>query len=367
MTALKYWVALNRISGLGPRKFEGLATHFGDLGLAWGARASELEAAGLSPEQAAQVVRERSSIDPDDEMARMERAGVTAVARPDAGYPVLLKEIYDPPPVLYLRGTHGLTSDNGLAVVGTRSATPYGREVTARLVTELVGAGLTIVSGLAKGIDGVAHRSALDAGGRTLAVIGSGLDTIYPPEHRSLADAILDRGALITEFPLGHRIEPANFVRRNRILSGLTRGTLVTEAGIKSGALITVKFALEQNRDVFAVPGSILSSRSAGTNWLIQQGARPVTSAADVLEDLRLTTGSQFRLPVSEIEGGLDEAVLASVSDEPVHINDVIRTSGLPSATVSAALTMMELRGLVRQAGPLHYSRVRGLGIGSNR
>jgi DNA processing protein len=364
--ALKYWLALNRIPGLGPKRFERLEEHFGDLEQAWTAGPADLAAAGLEPEIVERILIDRRALDPDDEVEQVERAGLRAFARISPGYPRLLKEIYDPPPVLYVRGTPGALDERGITVVGTRTPTPYGREAALRLTTELASAGLIVVSGLARGIDGIAHRAALDVGATTVAVMGAGLDLIYPHEHRKLADQIAERGALMSEFPLGHKIEPANFPRRNRILSGLTRGTLVIEAGFKSGAMITATFANEQGRDVFSVPGSILSEKSAGTNSLIQQGARLVARSSDILEDLKLAgNGRQLNLygpasPHDEIE----RQVLEGVTDEPVHIDDVIRSSGLPSATVSAALALMELRGLVRQAGPLHYSRSPGLARG---
>lgn len=366
LPALKYWLAFNRISGLGPVRFGMLEQHFGDLGNAWAAGPSDLRAAGLEPELVEQVLIERGTIEPDEELEQVDRAGIRALARVSPGYPELLREIYDPPPVLYIRGTPGPISDLGITVVGTRVPTPYGREVALRLTTELAAAGLIVVSGLARGIDGIAHRAALDAGSTTVAVLASGLDLIYPNEHRKLAEQICERGALMSEFPLGHRIEPGNFPRRNRILSGLTRGTVVIEAGFKSGAMITAKFAEEQNRDVFCVPGSILSEKSAGTNSLIQQGARLVTCGSDVLDDLKIARpDSQMGLGRhASPDGELERQVLLSITDEPVHIDDVIRSSGLPSATVSAALALMELRGLVRQAGPLHYSRTTGLARG---
>lgn len=359
MPALKYWLAFNRISGLGPVRFRMLEEHFGDLADAWVAGPSALQAAGLESELVESVVIERRTIDPDAELEQVDRAGIRALARVSPGYPELLREIYDPPPVLYVRGTFGAIDDLGITVVGTRVPTPYGREAALRLTTELAAAGLIVVSGLARGIDGIAHRAALDAGSSTIAILGSGLDLIYPNEHRKLAEQICERGALVSEFPLGHGIEPGNFPRRNRILSGLTRGTLVIEAGFKSGAMITARFAEEQNRDVYCVPGSILSEKSAGTNSLIQQGARLVTCGSDVLDDMKIARPmQQLGLGIQPSpEGDLERQVLSNITGEPVHIDEVIRSSGLPSATVSAALALMELRGLVRQAGPLHFSR----------
>jgi DNA processing protein len=367
MPSLKHWLAFNRISGLGPVKFKLLEAYFGDLADAWPATSSSLAAAGLEPELVEQIVRERRAIDPDAEVDRVARAGLQTMAKFSPGYPALLSQIHDPPPVLYVKGSLPAVDVIGITVVGTRTPTPYGREVGLRMATELAAAGMVIVSGLARGIDGIAHRAALDVGAKTVAVLGSGPDLIYPHEHRRLAEEICGAGALISEFPPGHGIEPGNFPRRNRILSGLTKGTLVVEAGHKSGASTTASHALDQNRDVFAVPGSILSEKSAGPHRLIQQGAKLVTCASDVLDEYRLarsagqlSLGGQV-LPADESE----RKVLTSVTDEPRHIDELIRASGLPSATVSAALAMMELRGLVRQSGPLHYSRMSGR-IGSD-
>jgi DNA processing protein len=241
--------------------------------------------------------------------------------------------------------------------VGTRRATAYGREVTRQLVSALAANGVTIVSGLARGIDAAAHQAALDAGGRTIAVLGSGLDLVYPPEHKLMAEAVADAGAVVSEFALGTRPESANFPARNRIISGLALGVLVVEAGDKSGALITAHMAAdEQGRPVFAVPGSVLSRASTGTNRLIQQGARPVLGAEDVLEELNLSMVVQHAearasLPVNDTENRL----LNHLSREPVHVDELRALAGLPVAEVSAALAMMELKGMVRQVGGMNY------------
>ncbi len=215
---------------------------------------------------------ERPRLDPDAEWTGLERAGVRVLMPGDAEYPARLREIHSAPPLLYIRGALMAGDDLALAVVGTRRATPYGRAVTERLVADLVAAGLTIVSGLARGMDAVAHRTALEAEGRTIAVLGSGLDIIYPGEHRALAARIAERGALLSDYPLGTQPDATNFPARNRIISGLSRGVLITEAPLASGARITVNYAVEQSREVFAVPGSILSAASATPNQLCGRG-----------------------------------------------------------------------------------------------
>ncbi|MFC2058962.1 DNA-processing protein DprA, partial [Chloroflexota bacterium] len=235
-------------------------------------------------------------------------------------------------------------------------ATVYGREVTARIVAELVQNRITVVSGLARGIDSVAHRAALDMGGRTIAVFGCGLDVIYPPENARLAEAVAERGALVSEYPLGTRPRAENFPRRNRIMSGLSLGVLVTEAGESSGALLTANHALEQNREVFAITGSILSPQSRGANRLVQEGAKMVRDAGDILEELNLTMiPRQLELEQPVAADETESRLLRHLSQEPTHIDEVCRHSGLPIATVSGTLALMELKGIVRQLGGMNY------------
>ena len=244
-----------------------------------------------------------------------------------------------------------------MAVVGTRNATAYGREVTRRVVTDLARRNVTIVSGSARGIDAIAHRAALDAGGRTIAVFACGVDVVYPSEHQHLAQDIAASGALLSEYPVGAQPESGTFPARNRIVSGLCLGTIVVEAGERSGALITASRALEQNRGVFAVPGGIYAPQSAGTNRLIRDSAaKLILSADDVLDELQLQLAPQQLemrqlLPANETEGRL----LALLSPEPRHIDALTRQSGLPVAEVSSALTMMELKGLARGVGGMQY------------
>jgi DNA processing protein len=271
---------------------------------------------------------------------------------------VLLAQIPDPPPVLYVRGELAPEDDWSVAIVGSRKATSYGREVTRRLAGDLARNGVTVVSGMARGIDGIAHRTALEAGGRTIAVLGSGLDVIYPAEHRSLAREIARHGAVVSDYPLGTKPEASNFPPRNRIISGLSLGTIVIEAGFRSGALITADFALDHGREVFAVPGSILSPGSAGCNRLLRDGAHVLTEARDVLEVLHLDQvpekqAARLALPENPVEAALFE----SLSAEPRHLDAVVRSSGIPVEVVSSTLVMMELKGMVRQVGSLQYVR----------
>lgn len=305
LSELKYWVALSRVQGVGPKRFAILESHFGSIKVAWPAPLSELIASGLDTRTAKSIVEARVSIDPDEEWERLEREGVRAVHLRSGAYPALLREIHDPPPVLYVRGDIDSLGDRTVAVVGSRAATAYGREMARRISGGLAGSGVTVLSGLARGIDGTAHRAALDANGKTVAVLGGGLDRIYPAEHTGIAREIVDGGgALVTEYPLGMRPQAEHFPRRNRVISGLSRGVVVV-GDMKNGALLTVRWALDQEREVFAVPGSMLSPKSTGPNWLIQQGARLATGYEDVLEELNLLavvnghTGDEI-----EVEGG---------------------------------------------------------------
>lgn len=287
----------------------------------------------------------------------MARAGVTAHTLADPTYPTRLAEIYDAPPVLYTRGAFAPEDEWAVAVVGTRNVTAYGREVTHRLVADLVRHNVTIVSGLARGVDGLAHRAALDAGGRTIAVFACGVDVIYPPEHRRLAEEIAASGVLVSEYPTGAAPEAGNFPARNRIISGLTLGSIVIEAGERSGALITAQRALEQNREVFAVPGSIFAPRSLGTNRLIRDcGAKLVLSAEDVLDELNLQRVPQ-QLEMRQLlpENETESRLLALLSPEPQHIDALTRQSALAASEVSAALAIMELKGMARHIGGMQY------------
>jgi DNA processing protein len=354
---LKYWVGFNIVPGVGPVRFRRLLDYFGEAPRAWQASASELARAGLDSKTAESVVATRQRLNLERELERLAQQGVQVLTWEDAGYPRLLKEIHAPPPLLYVKGQLSPADDLAVAIVGTRRATVYGKEVTARLAGDLARNRVTVVSGLAKGIDALAHRATLDAGGRTIAVLGSGMDIIYPPEHARLARDIVERGALVTDYPLGTQPEAGNFPPRNRIISGLSLGTVIVEAGEGSGALITADYALEQNREVFAVPGNITSPRSRGCNRLIQRsGAKLVLDVADILEELNLTMAAQqlemrALLPENEVEA----ALLQHISTEPVHVDEIGREAGLPIATVSSTLAMMELKGMVRQVGGMNY------------
>ena len=267
---IKYWVGFSLIPGIGRVRFSQLESYFGGLESAWQASPSDLRQAGLDKSARRAITSWRPKISLEAEMEKLDRYKVKVLTWHDSDYPSRLKEIYDYPPVLYIRGSLLPEDEWCLAVVGTRRATVYGRQVAEEIATDLAQSRITIVSGLAKGIDSVAHTAALEAGGRTIAVCASGLDIVYPAENANLARRIMQRGALVSEYALGTKPRADNFPRRNRIMSGMSLGVLAVEAGQSSGALITANLALEQNREVFAVPGSILSPSSVGTNRLIQ-------------------------------------------------------------------------------------------------
>ncbi|MBI2866737.1 MAG: DNA-protecting protein DprA [Chloroflexi bacterium] len=353
---LKYWVAFNRIPGLGRAKFLLLEKHFGHLSQAWVASPAALKAGGLDEKTVAAIVETRAGISPDAEMEQLAKLGVRALTWHDDAYPRRLKEIYDPPPVLYLRGALTAQDDWAITVVGTRRCTAYGKEAAEQIAGDLARNRITIVSGLARGIDTIAHQAALGAGGRTIAVTAGGLDTVYPPENVRLAQQTIERGALLSEHPPGVKPLASFFPRRNRIMSGISMGTLVVEGDDGSGALITANLALEQDREVFAVPGSVFSPASRGTNRLIQEGAKLVLDATDILEELNLTVAAhQMELRETLQPDDKERDLLKYLSSEPTHIDQVRRLSGQPMAQVSSALAMLEIKGLVRQVGAMNY------------
>ena len=264
MEDLKYWLAFSCVPLLGTVRFRRLEAYFEDMRNAWEASPGELKAAGIEDGPAREMLAARDTISPDAEQEKLQRASVRAITWSHSEYPWRLKEIPDPPPVLYVKGTLQPEDEMAVAVVGTRSPTAYGREAAGVLAADLARNGITIVSGLARGIDGIAHRAALDSGGRTIAVVANGLDIAYPSEHAGLSRRAEEHGAVVSEYPLGVRPNPRSFPRRNRLISGLSLGTLVIEASETSGAIWTVQHALEQDRGVFCVPGSIFP-RQAGS------------------------------------------------------------------------------------------------------
>lgn len=358
---IPFWVALHRVRRLGSVRFALLEAAFPTMEEAWRAGRDELIAAGIDARTATEVVKAHGETDPDAEMERLANAGVRAIPRFQPGYPERLREIDDSPPVIYVRGQWRDEDEWSIAVVGTRRATAYGRQAAGELTRALAANGITIVSGLARGIDGIAHRAALEADGRTVAVVANGLDTVYPSEHAGLSEEIAERGALITDYPLGTKPRSEYFPRRNRIMSGVALGTLIIEGDYKSGPMITARLAGEQNREVFAVPGSIFSSQSRGPLGLIRDGATPVARAEDVLEALNLTMiGAQMDFGRVAPPTNPDERdLMTALTRDPQHVDELVRVSGLAANQVSATLALLELKGLVREVGAMQYVRVR--------
>ncbi len=360
MSDRRYWIGLNMVRGIGAVRMRALLKHFGQARLAWEASPAALREAGLGPTLLERLLEVRQRVDLDRVWERIRALGIEVLTWEDEGYPSRLREIEQPPPVLYVRGTLSEEDRWAVAVVGTRRVTSYGRQVAEEIASFLAQNGVTVISGLARGVDAVAHRAALKAGGRTLAVLGSGVDRIYPPEHRALAEEIISRGALLSDYAPGTPPEGSNFPPRNRIISGLSMGVVVVEAGESSGALITAEFAADQGREVFAVPGTIFAPQSKGTNRLIQQGAHPVLHPRDILDVLNLDRVQHQRvarrvLPADAVETQL----LDALRQEPLHVDEIRRQTGLPIEKVTATLIMMELKGLVRQVGGMHYVAVR--------
>lgn len=360
----KYWIGFNLIKGIGAVRFQQIRSHFGDLSIAWQAPAEAFCEAGLPKRALNNFLRIRQEVNLDDLYDSILEDRITVLTLIDEDYPRLLREIDQSPPVLYLKGSLTPADDFSVAMVGTRRVTAYGQQVARDASIYLAGHGLTIISGLARGVDALAHQHALQAGGRTIAVLGSGVDVIYPPEHRKLAEAICENGALISDYPLGTQPEGVNFPPRNRIISGLALATIVVEAGERSGALITADFAAEQGRDVFAVPGNVLSPMSRGTNRLIQNGAFALVSPQDVLDVLDLAHVDEYKAARQSLPADTTEAKILQIMDfEPIHVDEICHEIDLPIEKVTATLTMMELKGMVQHVGGMRYAAVRDLAV----
>ncbi|MCJ7793166.1 MAG: DNA-processing protein DprA [Candidatus Marinimicrobia bacterium] len=351
-----HWLAFSAFKGIGPKRFALLRDYFGTAKKAWEAGEKELLAIGLGSRLTAELVEFRQKFNPSSSFLRLREKEIDCYFLDDNRYPESLKKIDNPPFVLYVNGSITPQDDLAIAVVGTRRMTGYGGQVTESLVTELVGAGLTIVSGLARGIDSMAHRTALKAGGRTIGVLASGLDIIYPPENASLVKEIINgHGAVISEFPLGSQPMPGSFPARNRIISGLALGTVVVEAPERSGALITARLAGEQGREVFAIPGPVTSPNAAGPSHLIKMGAKLVFKVEDILEELGVKTEFEEKKPV-KAENPEEEAVLGLIEKEAKNFDEIVRETGFDSGKVASIISLLEIKGKVRNLGNMLYS-----------
>lgn len=358
MDAREAFVALNMIDHIGPVRVRQLLDHFGDAPAILRASAAELtRVRGIGPETAEAITHWETNVDLAGELKRIEEFGCQVLVQSDDDYPALLKEIYDPPVVLYVKGTLTRSDKNAVAMVGSRMTTPYGTETTRRLAYQLAYLGVTVVSGGARGIDTAAHQGALNAKGRTVAVLGTGINIVWPAENKELFDRIAANGALITQFPFNRPGDKQSFPIRNRIVAGMTLGTLVVEANLTSGSLITANFATEYGRQVFAVPGRIDSPRSKGCHDLIKKGAKLCEGAEDILSEFEYLFPPSNK-PASPAETGMLPALELSenekkaydtLSSEEISIDDVIRGSGLPASAVSVALLSLEMKRLIKQ------------------
>ncbi len=357
MSELGYWIAMSRVQGVGTGRLRQLKVHFGSLERAWKASLDELRRSGLDDPLSLELCDARKELSPESELEILHKYGVSGFMPNDPRYPRLLAETADSPPVLYVRGHLPEMDALSLAIVGTRRPTAYGRHVAGKLIDELVAAGSITVSGLARGIDTCVHRETLHQGGITVAVLAGGLDSIYPAENLELARKILETGALVSEHPPRTKLRREHFLRRNRIMSGITRGTVVVEAGERSGALATARNALDQNREVFAVPGSVLSPESAGTNGLIQRGeAKLIMSADDVLTEFGLSARSDTVVSLPPVQtDSVQSLLLGYIGSSPVHADELARELSLPSRDVIAALALLELQGIICNMGNMHY------------
>lgn len=355
-----YWIALNKVRGIGAARLRALLEVFGSAQQAWQATPSDLQTTGLGPMVIDALIKGRAKIDPSRVLSELAEHQVKALTLKDANYPRRLRDLDQAPPVLYVRGDLIPEDEWAVAVVGTRRVTQYGHQVAEELGAFLAHNGITLISGLARGVDALAHRSTLSAGGRTIAVVAHGLDKVYPPEHRDLAEEISANGALVSDYGIGTPADAANFPPRNRIISGLSIATVIIEAGEESGALITAGFAAEQGREVFALPGNINAPQSKGCNLLIQRGAHPLLRFEDLLQALDLQLMGEHKnarvvLPTDKLEARLFNLL----GQEPMHVNEIVIKAELSVDQVSSALALMELKGLVRQVGGMNYVAAR--------
>ncbi|MFA5358853.1 MAG: DNA-processing protein DprA [Patescibacteria group bacterium] len=355
----KYLVGISLVEAVGAVRFKKIINHFSNPKDFFNATRAELLAAGIPVWVVDVILRQRTIVDVEKAWDLLQQEGIEVLTFWDQNYPDLLKQIYDWPPILYFRGSPEILRGKMLAVVGTRRPTEYGIRATQDIVSGLVAGGVSIVSGLARGIDSTAHKTVIGLDGKTVAVLGTGLDwrSIYPAENKRLVEEIIYCGGIvISEFPCGTPPNRQNFPRRNRLISGLSQGVLVVEAGQGSGALITARCALDQNRDVYAVPGNIYNVNSFGPNELICQGAKPVSSANDILEALDLSLIKETtRIKEAVASSKEEKTLLQFVSSEPVHIDNLIRQSELSSEVVNSVLLVMELAGKVKDVGGKRY------------
>ena len=355
-----YANAFNLMIEIGPIKLTKICNFFPEIKTTWQAKLPDFLAAGIDRKTAEQIVSKRSAIDPQAEYELLQKHGIEVLLINDENYPKPLKEIPAAPPILYVRGNVRALSANLLAVVGTRKITPYGKHVVQELISSLAVSGLNVVSGLAFGVDFEALKTAIEQSMTPVAVLVTPIDddSISPKVNFNLAQEVIKTGCLVSEYPLNANVQKMNFPIRNRIISGLSIGTLVIEADQESGSLITANYALEQNRQVFAVPGPIFSPASRGTNNLIKAGAKLVVHANDILEELNIEpVDGHLELP--DLESAEESAIIGSMQREPIHIDELIKLIDLPASKVASTLSILELKGRVKNLGGSTYVKVR--------
>lgn len=368
MSDFKYWIALDSIPGLGHKRFEMLLAHFGDLQKAWHASKAQIAESGLDERSVDKIVALRDKAEPDQFVQNLQKLKIKAICRNSPKFPPLLKEIYDPPNVLYHSGTIGFDGLHAVAIVGTRLPTAYGKRIATKLAGELASAGLTVVSGLARGVDSIAHEGALKVGGNTVAVLGGALNKLYPADHAPLARRIIQSGGgVLTEFPPDVRALRQHFPRRNRIISGLVAGVIVIEGKQDSGSLITAQHGLEQGRDVFAIPGNITDDKSGGPNELIKEArAKLVTSADDILDEMNLRALTKpikpkptpAKIALDENYDAVEKQILTELTKagRPVHVDELARMVKKPVSEVNTSIVMLELGDKVKRVAALTFA-----------
>jgi len=358
---MKFLNALNKIQGLGPQKMKMLLGSFGSLEKAWKSAFRSLVQSGIGEILANKIIAERGKINPDEEMEKLAKENIRIMALEDPLYPPLLREIPSAPSILYIKSNleiREIFSDPMIAIVGSRKMTSYGKQAAYTFSKDLAISGITVVSGMAFGVDAEAHTGALEAKGKTIAVLGSSLEdkNIGPRANYNLSRKIIENGALISDFPLGIQSIPGNFPARNRLMAGLTLGTLIIEAAQESGSLITANLALEFNREVFAVPGPIFSENSIGTNQLLKSGAKLASGVQDILEELQLEKKAKIQKAREIIpDSPEEEIILKNLGSEAVHIDKLVKLTKLKTSAALSALSMMEMKGMVKNIGGQNY------------
>lgn len=352
-----YYVLLSMIEGLGPRRLQHLLDRFGEPQTAWSAHEDELKEV-LPPAVLKTFLNKRKNLDPKTEIDKLSKAGIHLVSVNDPEYPDSLRQIYDPPRIIYVKGQLEVLSDLMIAVVGARKASRYGLTVAGEIAGELAENGLTIVSGMARGVDSAAHQGALKQKGKTVAVLGCGVDVVYPKENKKLMEEIIYNGAIVSEFPPGTSPQPGNFPQRNRIISGLSKGVLIIEAAERSGSLITADFALEQGRDVFAVPGQVTEPANRGAHRLIKQGAKLVENARDILDEYGFEPLASQNQKILETGMSPEEIKIFNlISNVSIDYDTLVEKSGFSSGEVLSILTLLEVNDLIIEVPGKGYIR----------